>query len=287
MAQALTFSQIITNSYAVTKTLLKTYVLGALLLLFISIIFRGIGSGLFVVTDIPALSHNIMIVTTAAIIGFAFTIIGAIFQMLQTMYALVLATDRTQTVKGGIQKAWRYLWKLILGGLWMMVRSYVWITFLGIPFIVLGVEYNYMFLMVIGWLLFAAGAVCALYLMPLLAFTNIIQLQDGKGPRASAALSIERTDGYWGKIVGNNILMALSMMLLTGALVAVVALIGFMMVAILRALPTIVAVIIGLPVGLVLVIAAIIYFFGITLFGQVYMVEMYETIKANPRVKRA
>lgn len=284
MAQTLTFSQLIDSSYKVTRSLLKTYILGALVLMLISLLLRGISAGFFAVIELPTIENNLIVLITVFFLGIVFAIAGAIFQILQTMFALIVAIDRTKDVKAGVRKTWKSLWKLIVGGIWMMLRSFAWVAFLGLPFVAVGFDTHNQTLTMIGWLIVISGAGCGIYFFPRLIFTNVIQIKDGTGARASANLSIQRTEGYWGKIVGNNILMALSMMLLTGALFAVVALIGFMMVAILRALPTIVAVIIGLPVGLVLVIAAIIYFFGVTLFGQVYMVELYATIKANPKV---
>lgn len=286
MAQVLTFSQLLDTSYKTMKPLLKTYILGALLLLVIAMVLRGIGSALFAVLEMPGIENNILLLITVFCVGLAFIIAGAIAQIVQSLYALIIAVEGAKTVKEGIRKTWKSLWKLILGGLWMMVRSYMWIMILGIPFIVLGIEYSYVFLMVIGWSLFAAGAVCAFYFMPLLAFTNIIQLQDGKGPRASAALSIERTHGYWGKIFGNNLLMAICMMLMSAAAVAVLALIGFTVIAVVRVVPVILGIIMGVPLALVLIIAITIYFFALTLFARVYMVVLYETIKANPRLKK-
>ncbi len=287
MAQALTFSQIITNSYAVTKTLLKTYVLGALLLIVISMIFRGIGALLFSVGEITVLSDNMMIVITAGVIGFAFTIVGVIFQMLQTMYALVLATDRTQTVKGGIQKAWRYLWRLLVGGMWIMLRSYTWIGFFSLPFFIIGADGENPAFLLIGMIIFIAAMVCAIFFLPRLAFVNVIQLKEGTGVKKSAQLSLDRTRGYWGKIVGNNILMGLSIGLATVAVALVAMLVGFMIVSLTDALGTAAMLIVGLPLGLVLIIGGALYFCAITLFSQIYMVELYETMKANPKPKKA
>lgn len=287
MAQALTFSQLIGNSYGVTKSLLKTYVLGAVLLIVISMIFRGIGAGLFSVAEIPALSHNMMIVITAGVIGFACTIVGVIFQMLQTMYALILATDRTKTVKAGIQKAWRYLWRLLLGGMWIVLRSYAWIGIFSLPFFILGGEGENPAFIMIGMVIFIAAMVCAICFLPRLAFVNVIQLKDGTGIRKSAELSLDRTQGYWGKIVGNNILMGLSIGLTTVALALIAMLIGFMIVSLSDALGTTVMLIVALPLGLTLIIGGALYFCAITLFTQVYMVELYETMKANPRLQKA
>jgi len=287
MAQALTFSQLIDSSYKITKPLLKTYIIGALALMIISLILRGIASGLFSVAELPGIENNLIVLITTFLLGVVFAIVGTVFQILQTMYALIIAVDRTKDVKAGVRKTWKSLWKLVLGGMWLMVRSYSWISFFGLPLIVIGLRGNYDMLTILGSLILLVGIGFGIYLFPRLAFTNIVQLKDATGVRASANLSIQRTQGYWGKILGNNILVGLCVGLLTLAIVAVCALIGFMMITIVESIPPVIALIIGLPLGLALAIAAVIYFFAMTLFMRVYMVELYETIKANPRGKKA
>lgn len=279
----LTFSQLVDRSYKATTPLLKTYILGALLLIVIFMIFRGIGTGLFLLADHPAFQDNLILVLTAGIIGLVFTVASIVVQMIQNMYALVVAVDRTKSVKAGIGKAFRYLWRLLLGGVWIMLRSFVWVSFFGIPFFILGADGN-LGMMLVGVIIVLGGAVCGISFLPLLSFTNIIQLKDGTRVRESAELSLKRTRGYWGKIVGNNLLMGLSVGFLTLAIFAVVALLGFMLVSMLESLSTAMKLLIGLPLGFIVGIAAIIFLFAITLFAQVYMVELYETIKANPKV---
>ncbi|MBP7114094.1 MAG: hypothetical protein KBA40_01435 [Candidatus Peribacteraceae bacterium] len=283
MTQPLTFSELVDRSYKAMQPLLKTYILGALLLIIVSLIFRGIGGGLIALADHPAVQENLVLVLTAVIIGFLCTIVSVIVQMAQNIYALVIAVDRTKNVKAGIRKTFQYLWRLLLGGIWIMLRSFGWISVFGLPFFILGANGNNGMIL-IGGIIVLVGIVCALYFLPMLAYTNIIQLKDGTGVRESAELSLKRTQGYWGKIVGNNLLVGLCIGLTTVAIVAVVALLGFMLLSMLQSLNTTMMIVIGTPIGLIVGIAAMIYFFAITLFAQLFMVELYETIKAHPKI---
>lgn len=283
MAQALTFSEIVYRSYKATASHLKTYILGALALIVLSMVMRGVGGGLFALTDTPMVSDNIILALSAGLIGLVFTVAGVLLQILQTMYALIIAVDRTQNVKAGVKKAWKYLWRLLLGGIWIMLRSFAWISLLGIPFLAVGASGQHDAFVLIGILLLVAGAICAVWFLPRLAFLNIIQLKDGSAVRASGEASVKRTKGYWGKIVGNNILLGLSLALLTAGIVALGAVLSLALIGLLQAANTAIALVVVIPLGLVAVIALAIYFFGLSLFTQMYMVELYETIKANPK----
>lgn len=283
--EALTFSEIADRSYKATVSLLKTYMVGAIVLVGLSLVLRGIAAGLFSIADMPEFHSNLVVVLMAGIIGVACAVASVLLQILQTMYALVVAVDRSKDVKISILKAWRYLWRLILGGIWIMLRSFAWITCLAIPFLAVGaIEKNFGVAM-IGVVLFIAGIICAIVFLPRLSFTNVIQLKDGTGIRVSANLSLQRTQGYWGKIVGNNLLVALSMGLLTVAIFMASMLIVVALAGTIRALGPFMALLVGIPLGLVAVISGIIYIAGVTLFVRMYLVELYETIKDHPKVK--
>ncbi len=283
MAQALTFSEIVDRSFTLTKRLLKTYVLGALALIALSMAMRGIGGGLFALADVPMIHDNIVLMLTVGCIGLAFAIAGVLLQVLQTMYTCVIAVDRKKDVKAGVRKAWKYLWRLILGGIWTTIRSFVWIGILGIPFLAAGVSGRNTGLVLIGILLFIAGATCGVWFLPRLSFVNIIQLKEGSSVRASAEASMKRTKGYWGKIVGNNLLMSLSVGLVTLAIVALGAMLGFALIGFFYATNMTLALIIAIPLGLIVAIAFVLYLFAISLFARIFQVELYETIKANPK----
>jgi hypothetical protein len=286
MTQALSFSEIVEKALKATKASLKTYVLGGLLLMVISITLRGIGQVMFALLNLPSFQNNIAAVIGIFVVGMCFIIVGAIVQVMQAYFGLVIATDRTIGVKQGLKKTYNNLWKLLLGGMWMALRSFAWVALIGLPFLAFGIESHNVGLTMIGGLIMLAGVVCALYFGPRLAFTNVIQLKDGVGCKKSAVLSIERTTGYWGKIVGNNLLLGLCFMLMSAAAILVLVFLAFV-IAGLGHSHAVLALVIGLPVGLAAVVALTIYFFSLQLFAQMYMVELYETITANPRTVKS
>lgn len=286
MAHVLTFSEIIDRSLTATKKLLKTYILGSLALIVLYMILRGVGQGLFVLIAMPALQENLILIILAGIIGFCAFIVSFVLQFCQQCYALVLAVDQTNTIQKTLTKTMKNLWRLLLGGLWMFLRSFTWIAFFALPFFVIGADGSKPSMPMFGGLIILAAFVCALYFFPRLAFINIIQLKDGTGVRASANLSFERTAGYWGKIVGNQFLLMLCFALITAAIAAIVLLLVFMMSTLTQTLSMAMMLALGIPLGIIAVIAGAIYFFAIQLFMVLFAVELYETIKSSPRVKK-
>ncbi|MDD4627986.1 MAG: hypothetical protein PHE68_01165 [Candidatus Peribacteraceae bacterium] len=67
--------------------------------------------------------------------------------------------------------------------LWVMVRSFIWIPLIGI--------------------------IIAIIVGPRLALAPVIMLTEKKGVFESASLSYTRSQGYWGKIIGNSFLAGL------------------------------------------------------------------------------
>lgn len=81
--------------------------------------------------------------------------------------------------------------------IWCIGRSFVWIPVLSVFFPPL--------LLV----LFPAAIILGVIRLPRLLLAPIIFLQEGKGVRDSSELSMEKSKGYWGKIVGNMLVVGL------------------------------------------------------------------------------
>jgi hypothetical protein len=286
MTHVLTFSQLFERSFAETKKLLKTYILGALLLFTIMVVTRGIGAAFFAVSKVSIVADNLAVIVPVVLVGFIFSLASEVTKMLLNTFGLVLAVDRKKEIKAGIVKSSHYFWRLILGSIWMVLRSFVWIGIFAVPFLIIGMHERNVGVTLIGALIALAAIICGLYFLPRLAFINIIQLKEHTGVRKSADLSFHRTHGYWGKIVGNNLLMMLCVLLTSSALAAVYALVFFSLFFASQAMGNVVTAIIGLPLGLAGIVGAVVYFCGLTLCMQMYMVEIYETMKAHPRKTR-
>lgn len=282
MSHPATFSELFHDSYALTRSLLRTYVNGAVLLIIIIIAGRSLGSALF-----SAVAHAEGQIGTQAILGLvgaALMLTSLIAQMMQQVFALVLVIDRSTEIKPTLKKALRFLLPVIGGGIWIFLRSFAWIVFLSLPFFAVGQDYPIGY--VLGGLVLIAGLACWLFYFPRLSFVNVIQLREGTGIRKSANLSFERTYGYWGKIVGNNILFSLCMLLCLAGVCVVGALPVVIGYGLYYAFGMAVALIISIPLGLAAAAIIVVVFFGIALFPQVYLVKLYDTIQANPITKK-
>jgi len=86
-------------------------------------------------------------------------------------------------------------------GLWIMLRTFIWIPIIGIiPAIILG---------------------------PRFIASSVYLVRDGKGVFESARLSYDATAGYWGKIVGNMIVMGIAMIIVSLVAGIATSMLGF------------------------------------------------------------
>jgi len=158
---------------------------------------KGMGS---MGDDMPAAMKGRMIGMFAPLIGIA-TFFGGIIAVFSHAYFLLLALSPTQDAMVVLKKTPKLFFPLLGLWIWMFLRSFVWIPFLGlIPALILG---------------------------PRFMAAPIILVKEKKGIMESVSLSLARTKGYWGKIVGNAIVVALCV-ILTGIVAGIViGIIGF------------------------------------------------------------
>ncbi len=284
MSHVLTLSQLIERSVSETKKVLKTYILGSLIFLSIIIVARAIGTGFAAVGNLPEVHENFFLVIPLGLMAIFFILVSVFFQVLFNMFSLIFAVDRKSSIRSGITLSFRYFWRLLFGNIWLILRSYIWIGVFSIPFFIVGTNNQDAVMTLIGVLIALTAVVCGIYFFPRLAFTNIIQLKEKAGVCDSASRSMKYTQGYWGKIIGNNFLLMTGAFLVACAFVLVAALILFALAMITETFGDLALLIIGLPVGLVAVATAWVFSFACTIFLWIYMVEMYETLKKHPRV---
>lgn len=84
-----------------------------------------------------------------------------------------------------LRKGAHYILPLLGIWLWMILRSFAWIPFIGI--------------------------ITAIILMPRMALAPVIMIEGKKGIMESVSMSMNSTRGYWGKIAGNFILLVILM----------------------------------------------------------------------------
>lgn len=161
---------------------------------------------------------------------------------------------------------------------WIFIRSYVWIAFIGAVFLFIAAMTQQIPFAVIGGILVLAGCVCSIIFSPRFAATQLLYLRDGMPVRQAVDQSYLRTNGYWGKVVGNMFLATLCMIPLSIAMSVITALVASLSLGGFQSSPVAVA-------SAVLVLGAISAliqgFLGafMIFFGK----ELAATILENPR----
>jgi len=138
-------------------------------------------------------------------------IIGALVGMVSSLYFMI-AVVRKETAPGAVlSQVWPRVFPFIGLSLLTMLKTYGWIAVVGV-IIAAGAAWNPS-LMPLGMLLIAAGIVCGVIFGPRYMLAGILWLVEGKSVRASVDRSYQITAGYWGKIVGNIVLVVLIFLL--------------------------------------------------------------------------
>lgn len=128
----------------------------------------------------------------APLFGIAF-LLSALIGLIGKSYFLVVVVRNLRDVNAAASATGAAILPLIGMWLWIAIRSFVWIPFLGV--------------------------ILAIILAPRFLLTPLYLLEGKKGVLQSATLSYRATKGYWGKIVGNMIVAVVC----SGILAAIVS----------------------------------------------------------------
>jgi hypothetical protein len=119
-------------------------------------------------------------------------LLSIIIGMIAKSYYTVVAVKDVDNPGTALTMTFAWLLKLVGLWFWMGLRSFIWIPILGlIPAIIIG---------------------------PRLILAPLYLLEQKKGVFESATLSYRATEGYWGKIVGNGIVVGLCIAIISGIL---------------------------------------------------------------------
>lgn len=148
----------------------------------------------------PSVVKAQIIGLVAPLIGVAI-LIGIILAVFGHAYFLLLALSPTQDFMKILNGTPKLFFPLLGIWIWMFLRSFIWIPILGIiPAVMYG---------------------------PRFMLAPVIMVKEKKKIMESVSLSYARTEGYWGKIVGNVIVAALCIMLAAIVVAIVAGIIGF------------------------------------------------------------
>lgn len=163
-----------------------------------------------------------------AIIAFVLAVPFTIFLAFSIMVAVVEGNSASGAV---FKRTLRVFFPVIGTSFWMFVVSYVWVPMVPAFGLLLwdaaatgeptptGVG--------VAMLLILSGAVIGFVRMPRLYFAPIILIRESTGITQSVRLSYQRTNGYWGKIVGNSLLFGLIMMAIMMPVMMVMGILSF------------------------------------------------------------
>lgn len=169
-----------------------------------------------------------------------FILVMMVVSLLANAYYLVIAVHGEANTKSALQKTPGLILPLLGLWIWTFLRTFAWIPIIGLVF--------------------------AIIIGPRLIAAQVILLREGKGVIESTKLSYERTRGYWGKIFGNLLVMALLLwvVLLVAGIALSIALAIFASSSMLLS---------SLTVGIMQWLA--------TAYGTIFAVKLADTVMAN------
>lgn len=118
----------------------------------------------------------------APFMGIGF-LIGLALTVISTLWFYFIALGQIKDLNVTSKRIAKSFLPLLGLWLWMVIRSFVWIPIIGL--------------------------IPGIILLPRYALAPVLLLRDHKGIRESVQLSSAATEGYWGKIVGNGIVVGL------------------------------------------------------------------------------
>jgi len=157
-----------------------------------------------------------------------------VVSLIASAYFLVLSLEEGLTFQTALQRAPGLIIPLFLLSLWVMIRSFIWIPFIGI--------------------------ITAIILGPRFMLAPVLLAKEHKGVLESASLSYAKTQGYWGKIVGNGIVASL------------LAMVAIMVIGIIVSILGASTAVLVMPMLNMLV----------TAFLTIFVVKLSQTVLANP-----
>lgn len=138
----------------------------------------------------------------------------ALFGSFVTAYYYLIAIRKQDDIQKGMTQALPVVFPVIGIIIWTFIRSFVWVPIIVALLIVAVAHNSLVFVSVVSLTAAVAILVLALIFSPRFAFSTVILIHERKSIRDSVELSYKRTKGYWGKIMGNLIVVGIITVLL-------------------------------------------------------------------------
>lgn len=278
-----TFSEILKKCVDPTKKYFWKYVFGTLLIALMWFAIRIISSILFGIAGMHEVPLALAIVFL--MLGFICSLLAYIAQYLFTLFPLVMILQESRNVATSLKKSFSFLWRSILVSAWVFIRSYAWLVLIGLCVIGLASlmkGQGTVIVSALGALVIVAGVIISCFFFPRFSFAFILMIQENMSPRVCVRESYARTNGYWGKIVGNGILLGLIFLGLFILFAGAGFLVSLVVTMLMHSGSMIVATVVGLCFGVIIGCAFLITLAVGNLFGVVFRIKLYEAIHAHP-----
>lgn len=125
-----------------------------------------------------------------------------VITFLNYAFYLTVFIDRQKEVASAIRSAGLLVWRLIGVSVLVFLRTYLWIALLSIPILMMGRTYT-----PLAFLVIVFGIVCAIIRGPRFFLAPILLAGGATSVYQAVLESYAKTKGYWGKIVGNGIVI--------------------------------------------------------------------------------
>ena len=117
---------------------------------------------------------------------------------------LSVCIEGYRSVGETLKRALALAFPLFMVGIWMLIKTYTWI-----PFVLLCLIPLFPSALPAAPLLMLVMAVLAVVFAPRYVLASVLLLSEKKDPRGAVQQSFTVTRGYWGKVVGNLLLLGI------------------------------------------------------------------------------
>jgi hypothetical protein len=116
----------------------------------------------------------------------------------------IIAVEQNGNLTHALTVALKKFFPYIGQKIWTLLRSFIWLLPVGV---ILG--FTVWSLIIPAFLFCIAGIVLSIILSPRFFLSTVILLGEDQGLFRNVSASYRQSRGYWGKIVGNNLVVAL------------------------------------------------------------------------------
>jgi len=217
MKTADTFSVLFWKAWAEFKRMSKPLMAGA-------IIWAALTTAATLAAGEVDEATAVTVRVAARVLGF--TILALVVSFAANVFFMAMALEGRKTVGDAMNRVLPLALPVFGASLWMLIRSYVWVALIGAVLLGIGANSQNTMLISIGALVTLVGIILAIIFGPRFSLSLYIMLMEKKGIVDGANESHRRTRGYWGKIVGNSLLLGLCMLPVALLSLIIVAILG-------------------------------------------------------------